>query len=97
MDFTIFGSCLIKKIGAISSIFQHSCPQYIVFLFVLDAYRICSIVSKFRQFENQHNQNTGHCDTKTVTFEFFLSWLFYSKNSDNLFNSMLFNVLYLEK
>ena len=67
------------------------------YLCVRQQHRICSIVSKFRQFVNQHIENTGPCVAKTVTFGFFLSWLFYSKKSDNLFNSMIFNELYLEK
>ena len=46
---------------------------------------------------NTTKKKTSPCVTKTVTVGFFLLWLFYSKNSDNLFNSMIFNMLYLEK
>ena len=99
MDFTIFGRCLIKKIGAIFVHFPTLMSAiYRIFIYVLDD-NIASVVlfQKFRQYENKHNKNSGPCVTKTVTVEFFLSCPFYSKNSYNLFNSMIFNVLYLEK
>ena len=99
MDFTIFGSCLIKKIGAIFVHFLTLMSAiYRIFIYVLDD-KIASVVL----FQNLGNLKTNStkipvlCVTNTVTVGFFLSWLFYSKNSDNLFNSMIFNVLYLKK
>ena len=99
MDFTIFGSCLILKNWSDFRRFFNTQVRNIsyFYLYVRPQRRICIIVSKFRQFENQPNQNTGLCITKTVTVEFVLFWLFYSKNSDNLNNSMIFNVLYISR
>ena len=65
MDFTTFGSCLIKKIKAIFVNFSTLMSAiYRIFIDVLD-------------------DNMTSVVTKTVTVGFFLSSLFYSKNSDN--------------
>ena len=99
MDFTLFGSCLIKKIGAIFVHFSTLMSViYRIFIYVLDD-NIASAVL----FQNLGNSKTNTTKIpvlvlqKTATVRFFLSWLFYSKNSNNLLNSMIFNVLYLEK
>ena len=99
MDFTIFGSCLIKTNSAIFVHFFNTHVRNISYFYlcVRRQHGINGIVSKSRQFENKHNENTFYCVTKTVTVGFFLSRLFYPKNSDNLFNYIIFNVLYLEK
>ena len=47
--------------------------MYQLYLYLPLAMFQSRIVSKFRQFENQHNKNTGPCVTKTVTVGFFLS------------------------
>ena len=51
---TIFSSCLIKKIGAIFVHFQHSCPIYCNFIYVLDD-NIASVVL----FQNLGNLKTN--------------------------------------
>ena len=71
----------IKKMEWFPSIFINHVRNISYFYWcVRRQHRICSIVSKFRQFENQHNQSTGPCVTKTITVGFYLSWLFYLKN-----------------
>ena len=67
------------KIGAIFRPFFNTHVRNIPYFYlcVRQQHSICSNFSKFRQFENQHNQNSNPCVTKTVTVGFFLSWLFY--------------------
>ena len=97
MDFAIFGSCVIKKWSDFRSYFTLRSVIFRIFIYVLD-----DNVASELLFQNSGNSiaNTAKIlvlVTKTVTVGFFLFRLFYSKNSDNLYYSMIFNVLYLEK
>ena len=97
IDFTLFGSCLIKKNWAI---FIHfSTLRSVIFrwfFFVLDG-NIASVLL----FQNLGNLKTNTTKIpvlvlqKLSLLDLVLSWLHYSKNSNNLFNPMTFNVLYL--
>ena len=75
MDFTIFGSCLIKKIGAMFVLFS----------------TLTSVVL----FQNLGNLKSN--TSKILVLVLQKLSLFDSSFSDSLFNSMIFNVLYLEK
>ena len=99
MDFTIFCCCLIKKIGAIFVHFSTLMPTiYRIFIYVLDD-NIAFVVL----FQNLDNLKTNTTEIPVLVLQklslldsSFLDY-FIQKNSHNLFNSTIFNVLCLEK
>ena len=74
MEFTVFGSCLIKKIGAIFVHFSTLMSTiYRIFIHALDDNTASVVLDENLGNLKTNNQNTGPCVTKTVTVGFFLS------------------------